>query len=152
MHGSVHGFHNLNALGRAARAAHTACRVRGSRIPNRPPHGSTLALWQGMFNIASGLWPLIHLRSFEAVFGPKSERWLVRTVAGLLLGNGVAQVRFRRSATGVAHARQIGVATAVTLAAIDLTYAPTGRISKMYLLDGAVEVAWITAWITTRTA
>jgi hypothetical protein len=32
------------------------------------------------------------------------------------------------------------------LAAIDLVYVPSGRISKMYLLDAALEVAWIMAW------
>ena len=39
------------------------------------------------------------------------------------------------------QARRLGVGTAAVLAAIDLVYVPAGRISKMYLLDAAVEVA-----------
>jgi hypothetical protein len=35
------------------------------------------------------------------------------------------------------------VGTAAVLAAIDLVYVPAGRISKMYLLDAALEVGWI---------
>ncbi len=45
-----------------------------------------------MFNAVGGLWPLLHMRSFEQVLGPKTDRWLVRTVAGLMLASGLAQV------------------------------------------------------------
>ena len=38
----------------------------------------TLARVQGAFNLVNGLWPLIHMRSFEAVLGPKRDRWLAR--------------------------------------------------------------------------
>jgi hypothetical protein len=32
------------------------------------------------------------------------------------------------------------------LATIDLVHVPAGRISKMYLVDAAIEVGWIIAW------
>jgi len=38
------------------------------------------------------------------------------------------------------------VGTAAVLATIDLVYVPAGRISKMYLVDAAIEVGWIIAW------
>jgi hypothetical protein len=38
------------------------------------------------------------------------------------------------------------VGTAAVLAAIDLVYVPARRISKMYLVDAALEVGWILAW------
>jgi hypothetical protein len=145
--GEVHD-RNSPAWGRlpsyAARLVQRAAAADGQR------RGEALALAQGVFNVGNGLWPLVHMRSFEAVFGPKTDRWLVRTVAGLMVSNGVAQIRSRRPPAALAHARQIGVGTAVTLAAIDLAYAPTGRISRMYLLDAAIEAAWITAWLTSR--
>ena len=103
-------------------------------------HG--LARAQGLFNVASGAWPLLHLPSFEAVFGPKTDRWLVRTVAGLLLTNGLVQLRAGRPE----DARRVGLGTAVVLAAIDLRYAPPGRISRVYLVDAAMQLAWIAAW------
>jgi hypothetical protein len=52
----------------------------------------TLARLQGAANLVGGLWPLLHLKSFEAVFGPKTDRWLVKTVSGLLVVNGVTQL------------------------------------------------------------
>jgi hypothetical protein len=47
----------------------------------------------GLFNVVTGLWPAVRIRSSEAVSGSKVHRWLVRTVGGLMAANGVAQLR-----------------------------------------------------------
>jgi hypothetical protein len=100
----------------------------------------------GVANVTGGLWPLLHRRSFEAVFGPKADRWLMYTVAGLLAGNGTVQLLAGDNVEGRRQARNLGVTTAAVLLAIDLTYAPTGRIPRTYLLDAAMELGWLTAW------
>lgn len=99
----------------------------------------------GAFNVAGGLWPLLHLRSFEGVFGPKADRWLEYTVSGLLAAVGYTQCAAATDADWP-HARRIGVGTAATLLAIDLVYVPRGRIRWTYLLDAAAEAALIAAW------
>jgi hypothetical protein len=106
--------------------------------------GVGLARAHGVANLAGGLWPLLHIRSFESVFGPKTDRWLVKTVAGLLIVNGITQLT--TSAGSIRQARRLGVGTAAVLAAVDIIYVSAGRISKMYLVDGAVEIAWIMSW------
>jgi hypothetical protein len=42
-----------------------------------------LIAFQAAYYLATGLWPLVHLPSFEAVTGPKTDDWLVHMV-GLL--------------------------------------------------------------------
>ena len=108
---------------------------------------SSLSRAHGVFNVVTGVWPLLHMRSFEAVSGPKAERWLVRTVAGLMAVNGMVQLTSDEQALGAS--RRLGIGAALWLAAIDLRYASTGRISKVYLLDAAVELAWVAAWTAT---
>jgi hypothetical protein len=108
--------------------------------------GVMLGRAHGVANLAGGLWPLLHIKSFEMVFGPKTDRWLVKTVAGLLMVNGLTQLTTSSTAGGVCQARRLGVGTAAVLAAIDLVYVPAQRISKMYLVDAALEVGWILAW------
>jgi hypothetical protein len=108
--------------------------------------GVVLARTHGAANVVFGLWPLLHLRSFENVFGPKVDRWLVRTVSGLLVVNGFTQLTTSSTRSSVGSARRLGVGTAAVLAAVDLVYVPAGRISKMYLVDAAVELGWILAW------
>jgi hypothetical protein len=103
--------------------------------------GVRLGRAQGVANLVGGAWPLVHMSSFAMVFGPKLDRWLVKTVGGLLIVNGLTQLAASSAADGVRHARRLGVGTAAVLAAIDLIYVPARRISKMYLLDAAVESA-----------
>lgn len=106
-----------------------------------------LARAHGAFNIFAVGWPLANLRSFEAVFGRRVDHWLVRTVAGLLLSNGVAQWRAADQASQVAAARQVGMGTALTLGSISLRYSLSGRISKMYLPDVVAEYGWVLLWM-----
>src|SRR4051812_12622163 len=86
---------------------------------NAKAAGSVLARSQGVFNVAAGLWPLIHRRSFEALFGPKRDYRLAATVALLMAGNGTVQLSAPSTAEGTAFARRVGVATAATLASVD---------------------------------
>lgn len=111
-----------------------------------------LARLHGGLLLFSGVWPIVHLRSFEAVFGPKVDRWLVRTVAGLLLTGSAAQLSAARSPASVDVARVVGLGMAGTLAAIDLRYAPPGRISKVYLVDAAGQLGLIALWLSARPA
>ncbi|MEU6878864.1 hypothetical protein [Streptomyces sp. NPDC046712] len=106
----------------------------------------TVARAQGLFNLAGGLWPLLSLRTFERVYGPKTDDWLQKTSAGLLAVSGMSMLRTAATAEGVRAARRTGVGTAVTLLAVDVVYVPRGRISPAYLMDAAKEIAWLTAW------
>jgi hypothetical protein len=112
--------------------------------------GRGLATAHGVFNVVGGLWPLLDLRSFERVLGPKTDRWLVQTVAGLMIGNGVTQLAAARTPSALPSARRVGLGTAATLAAIDLVHVPRGRIARTYLVDAAMEILWLLAWASPR--
>lgn len=94
---------------------------------------------QGALYIVTGLWPLIHLASFEFVTGPKTDDWLVRTVGvllaviGAVLTAAAAQPRVERLLAMLA----IGVALA--LASVEVSYVVSGTIGRIYLLDAALE-------------
>jgi hypothetical protein len=88
------------------------------------------------------------MRSFEAVSGPKVDRWLVRTVGGLMAANGLVQLT--ADAADEPTSARIGMGTSAVLATVDLRYGTTGRISRVYLLDAVVQLAWIAAWARTR--
>jgi hypothetical protein len=110
---------------------------------------TVLAEVQGWFNILGGAWPLVSMRTFEMVFGPKTDRWLEYTVAGLLVTNGVCQVSAARQGE-TDNARRLGRGTALTLLAVDLVFVPAGRIRWTYLLDAALEVGWLGLWARAR--
>ncbi|HEX2660581.1 MAG TPA: hypothetical protein VHU40_20005 [Polyangia bacterium] len=106
---------------------------------------SRLALAQGVFFIGTGLWPLVSLKTFEAVTGPKDERWLVKTVGVLVTAVGVALVQGRREPGPLLY--NLGRLPALALAGIDLWYAGVRRrISPVYLVDAVVELGLAAAW------
>lgn len=104
-----------------------------------------LALAQGAFNALGGLWPLVSMRTFEAVYGPKSDKWLEYTLGGLLTTIGTTQI-LSRSDRQLQLARMLGAGTAGTLLAVDLVNVSRRRISRRYLQDAGCELAFLAAW------
>ncbi|MGW0467924.1 hypothetical protein ACWDX6_22090 [Streptomyces sp. NPDC003027] len=101
---------------------------------------------QGVFNIVGGLWPVVSLRTFEQVYGAKTDKWLQRTSGALLASAGFSMLCAGSTPAGVRHARRVGVGTALTFLAIDLVYVPRRTIPATYLMDAAKEIAWLAAW------
>lgn len=117
--------------------------ARNDRSPGRT---RALALAQGLYFAGTGIWPLLHMRSFEAVTGKKVDKWLVKIVGALVavVGGVLVSAAARRSVTAETAALAIGSAGA--LGAIDTIYAGRARISPIYLADAAVEGLIVTAW------
>jgi hypothetical protein len=105
-----------------------------------------LALAQGLFYVATGLWPLIDIVSFQVVTGPKTDLWLVRTVGVLVTVVGAVLLAAWRARRVTPEIVLLAVGSALGLAAIDLRYALAGRISAVYLADALVEIALSLAW------
>jgi len=104
-----------------------------------------VALTQGLFYVLTGVWPMVHYRSFERVTGPKVDDWLVKTVGGLIAAIGVALLVGAKEPRSRVL-RMLGVGSAVALGAADVWYASRGRISRIYLADAAAEAAIVALW------
>jgi hypothetical protein len=113
-----------------------------------------LAVIQGIFYLATGVWPLLDIFSFQVVTGPKTDLWLVRTVGVLVAVIGTVLLAAARHRRVSAEIVLLAVGSALGLAAIDLIYALSGRISAVYLGDAVVEIGlsllWAVAWRRAR--
>jgi hypothetical protein len=109
------------------------------------PLASGLAVAQGVFYVGTGVWPIVHLRSFEAVTGPKREGWLVKTVGAIIavIGGTLLTAGLRRRTSP--ELMLLAAGSAASLAAVDVIYSPQ-RISPVYLLDAVAEGVLITGW------
>jgi hypothetical protein len=107
---------------------------------------AVLALGQGLYYVATGVWPLVSMPTFEAVTGPKVDHWLVKTVGVLVTAIGVvlALAGWRRRVEP--EPALLAAGSAAGLAAIDTVYATKGRISKIDLLDAVLEIALVVTW------
>ncbi len=106
-----------------------------------------LARIQAAYYVATGVFPLVSMRAFEAVTGPKTDRWLVKTVGLLVaaIGSGLALASWRRQVSP--ELALIAAGSAGALATIDTVYVAKRRISPVYLIDAVIETALVANWI-----
>ena len=109
-----------------------------------------VALSQGIFYVATGLWPVIHMRSFEAVTGPKQDKWLARTMGGLIAAVGAALIAGSFERRPSRALQVLGIGSALALGAADVIYSTRRTISKVYLGDAAAEGAIVAGWAATN--
>jgi hypothetical protein len=112
--------------------------------------GRRLARTQAFYYAATGVWPLVNIHSFERITGPKTERWLVKTVGALVTAIGVSLALAARNDPGKAETFVLATGSAAALGTIDAAYVAKRRISPVYLLDALAQAALLIAWTRSR--
>jgi hypothetical protein len=95
---------------------------------------------QGAYYVATGLWSLVHYRSFEAFTGRKRDPWLVRTVGLLAVVVGAGLIRH----PGSRLARELADSSGAAFAIGDFLAVRSGQ-RRVYLADAAFECLLIGA-------
>jgi ABC-type cobalamin transport system permease subunit len=72
--------------------------------------------------------------------------WLAQTVGILVAGIGGVLLLGAARKRLTTELEALGVASAAGLGLVDLVFSLRGRISKVYLLDAAVEAALVVGW------
>src|SRR4051794_29647533 len=83
---------------------------------------SAVAAVQGLFYVATGLWPLFDIDSFQAVTGAKTDLWLVYTVGVLVAVVGCVLLSASHSGRVTAEVALLAVGCALALAGIDVVF------------------------------
>ena len=105
---------------------------------------------QGMYFMATGLWPVAHMASFEAITGPKTDDWLVKMVGLLAFVIGATLYSAALHSRITKDVVLLAIGSAMAFTAIDVWYAVSGRISLIYLGDAAIELAIAGALLTLK--
>lgn len=106
---------------------------------------------QGAYYVTTGLWPLVSMRSFEAVTGPKVDKWLVQMVGLLAAAIGLTLLVGARRRDQVGNEiLTLAVTSGLSFAGIDVVHAARRRISFIYLGDAICEAALIAALLGRR--
>ena len=108
------------------------------------------AVWvgQGAYFLVTGLWPLLHMRSFLAVTGPKHDLWLVNTVGALVAVTGAVLLTAAAGDRLTPDLRRLAGGSAFALGAVDVIYSWRRRIPPVYLVDGVAEAALLAFWLS----
>ena len=112
------------SAGKVEKRGHASAALEAMRAFPRDPYLAVAAA-QSAYYLIIGLWPLVHLRSFAAVTGPKPEGYLVKAVGaclvnvGLTLGRPLLPDQRNRRAAVPREVRSLGMRMALTFAAFD---------------------------------
>lgn len=99
--------------------------------------------FQAVYYLCTGLWPIFSMRSFEAVTGPKRDRWLVRMVGLLAAGDGATLAAGLGAKSPSRELLVLAISSALAFATIDVVYVARRTISPIYLGDAVIEAALI---------
>lgn len=100
----------------------------------------SIFLIQGIYYVITGMWPLVHLKSFEAISGNKKDHWLVFTVGLLILSSGLVFLYGALNRENVTpEIILLSVANTLSFIFIDVYFSWKKVIRKVYLMDGLIE-------------
>lgn len=110
--------------------------------------------FQSIYFFVTGVWPLISIRSFQAVTGKKTDHletglddhWLVMTVGLLILAVAVPLLVAAYRNTQHFEIGLLAMGVAFGLCVIDLIYTCRRVIDPIYLFDAAIEITLIALW------
>jgi len=109
-----------------------------------------LCWFQGFYFFATGVWPLVSIRTFKMVTGEKTDNlptgldadhWLVMGMSLLITSISLTLLMAAWRRTRTAEIGLLAVVSAAGLTAIDVIYVARRVILPIYLLDAAIEVA-----------
>jgi hypothetical protein len=108
---------------------------------------SAVAWTQAIYYLATGIWPLVSIRTFMAVTGPKTDVWLVKTVGAVVAAIGAALAVGAARRVFPPETLVLAVGSAAVLMLVDVIYVHRRIISRIYLADAVAQLILIAAWL-----
>lgn len=106
-----------------------------------------MALVQGVYFLITGVWPILSMRTFLLVTGPKTDLWLVKTVGLVLAVIGAVLIHAQMTASVNAPVIFLAIGSAAALTLVEIIYVFKRVISPVYLADAFAELILIGWWL-----
>jgi hypothetical protein len=116
----------------------------------------TLFWIQGGYYLTTGLWPIVPIKSFQWVTGPKTDHWptgregdhwLVMTVGLLIVAIATTLLAAAWRRSQALEPVMLAVLSALALTVIDIPYVSRKVLAPIYLVDAVAEIMLVAAWI-----
>jgi len=105
-----------------------------------------VALVQGIYFFFTGIWPILSMKTFLLVTGPKTDLWLVKTVGLILATIGVVLTYAQMTGAINPPVILLAIGSALSLALVEFIYVIKRVISRVYLADAVAELILIAWW------
>ena len=102
---------------------------------------------QGWYYLLGGLWPLVHFRSFQAVAGPKPDRFQTEVTSALFAAIGAGLLAHPRGAPPPPPTTVLSAASALGTLYVDLRH--RRAIRGLFYAEAALEAGFAVAALRT---
>lgn len=99
------------------------------------------------YMLLTAIWSLVNIDGFMVVTGPKTDIWLVKTVAVLLIVISMCMLLYLRTGGSELPVIFLGGVTALGFTVIDFYYSAHKVISPVYAYDGIIQVIFLGLWV-----
>lgn len=107
-----------------------------------------ILLWtQGLYTLLTAAWAIIDIDSFMKLTGPKTDIWLVKTVAAVLVSIGLFFLTCIFVRSSVVPMAVLAITSSLGLICIDFYYSSKKIISSIYQADGILQIIFVICWI-----
>lgn len=117
---------------------------------------TTVGVTHAAFFLIGGLWPLVDMQSFESVTGPRSDHWLVRSLAGMLIIVGAALIWSVQRGHIDHSMRGVAAGSSGMLALVALISGMNGPVDPVSVigasLHGVLALCWVAIMLTAGSA
>jgi hypothetical protein len=107
---------------------------------------SIVALVHGVYLMLSGAWPLVDMRSFELVTGPRADHMATRAVAGMSVALGLALLWCVRRGVVEAPLRFVAAGSSGTLGLVMLATILPHAADTIQISLGAMHMMLALCW------
>jgi hypothetical protein len=101
---------------------------------------------QSGYYLLTALWAIIDINSFITVTGPKTDIWLVKTTAAMIITISLTLGSYLFMQGNKFPAIILGSISAFSFVIIDFYYVAENIISNIYVLDGIFESILLIGW------
>ena len=105
-----------------------------------------VGLVQGIYFLITGKWPILSMRTFLMITGPKTDIWLVKTVGLILATIGAVLVYAQVTGTVNPPVILLAIGAALSLTIVEVIYVAKRVISPIYLADAFIELVLVAWW------
>jgi hypothetical protein len=104
--------------------------------------------FQGWYYVVGGLWPIVHQSSFEAIVGPKPDRFQTEVTAALFVAVGAVLLRGSRGGRVEPVTAQLASAAAAATAAV--VWRHRHSVRPVLRVEACLETAFAVAAATSH--
>ncbi|WP_394673772.1 hypothetical protein [uncultured Chryseobacterium sp.] len=102
---------------------------------------------QAVYYFVTGLWPLVHLKSFFEVTGPKTDVWLVQMVGALIFSYSILFFYMALTRQLLHIHAVVGSLSSFAIGCIEFYYYLQGTLRGVYYVGFIIETCFFMYWI-----